>query len=97
MKLRYTRQALADLDEARSYIAERNPEAAAAMADRIRTAIGGLTVFPDRGRPGRISGTRELVIPATPFVVVQRDSEIVRCATREVAGGVGRREGVARP
>ena len=26
-----------------------------------------------------------------------RDSEIGRCATREVAGGVGRREGVARP
>ena len=72
MKLRYTRQALADLGEARSYIAERNPEAAAAMADRIRTAIGSLTVFPDRGRPGRISGTRELVIPATPFVVAYR-------------------------
>jgi thiosulfate/3-mercaptopyruvate sulfurtransferase len=28
---------------------------------------------------------------------VQRDSEIGRCATREVAGGVGCREGVARP
>lgn len=72
MKLRYTRQALADLDEARTYIAERNPEAAAAMAVRIREAIGGLTLFPDRGRQGRIGGTRELVIPATPFIVAYR-------------------------
>lgn len=72
MKLRYTRQALADLDEARSYIAERSPEAAAAMAARIRDAIAGLTAFPDRGRPGRVGGTRELVIPATPFVVAYR-------------------------
>jgi toxin ParE1/3/4 len=72
VKLRYTWQAVADLDEARSHIAERNPDAAAAMADRIRSAIGGLTVFPDRGRPGRIGGTRELVIPATPFVVAYR-------------------------
>jgi toxin ParE1/3/4 len=29
-------------------------------------------LFPDRGRPGRISRTRELVIPATPFVVAYR-------------------------
>lgn len=72
MKLRYTRQALADLDEARSYIAERNPRAATTTAVRIREAIGGLTLFPDRGRPGRISGTRELVIPATPFIVAYR-------------------------
>ena len=72
MKLRYTRPALADLDEARSYIAERSPGAGAAMAIRIRKAIDGLTLFPDRGRPGRISGTRELVIPATPFIVAYR-------------------------
>ena len=72
MKLRYTRQALADLDEARRYLAERNPEAAAAMAVRIRDAIDGLTAFPDRGRPGRVERTRELVIPATPFVVAYR-------------------------
>lgn len=72
MKVRYTRQALADLGEARTYIAERNPGAAAATAVRIREAIDGLTRFPERGRAGRISGTRELVIPATPFVVAFR-------------------------
>lgn len=72
MKLRFTRQALADLDQARTYIAERNPRAAVAMAVRIREAIDGLSLFPDRRRPGRISGTRERVIPATPFIVAYR-------------------------
>lgn len=75
MKLRYTRQALADLAEARTYIAARNTEAAAAMALRIRDAIEGLRLFPDRGRQGRIGGTRELIIPTTPFVVAYRVSE----------------------
>jgi addiction module RelE/StbE family toxin len=72
VKLRFTRQALADLENAHTYIAERNPRATAATAARIRNAIGGLTLFPDRGRAGRISGTRELVIPATPFIVAYR-------------------------
>ena len=72
MKLRFTRQALADLENAHTYVAERNPRAAAATAARIRDAIDGLILFPDRGRAGRISGTRELVIPATPFIVAYR-------------------------
>lgn len=72
MKVRFTRQALADLDEARTHIAERNPSAASATAARIREAIDGLSLFPDRGRPGRIGGTRELVIPATPFIAACR-------------------------
>lgn len=75
MRLRYTRQALADLGEARAYIVERNPQAAAQTATRIREAIGGLTLFPDRGRKGRVQGTRELVVPATPFVVAYRISD----------------------
>lgn len=72
MKVRYTRQALADLDGARAYIAEHHPKAAAATAVRIREAIDGLRLYPEKGRPGRIEGTRELVIPNTPFVAAYR-------------------------
>jgi toxin ParE1/3/4 len=72
VRLRYTRQALVGLDQARAYIAARDPQAAAAMAARIREAIDGLRPFPERGRPGRVAGTRELVIPTTPFVVAYR-------------------------
>lgn len=72
MIVRYTRQALADLDAARDYIALDNPRAAAALATRLREAIDGLRQFPERGRPGRVPGTRELVVPRTPFVVPYR-------------------------
>jgi addiction module RelE/StbE family toxin len=70
--VRYTRQALADLDAARDYIALDNPRAAAALAARLREAIDGLRQFPERGRPGRVPDTRELVVPRTPFVVPYR-------------------------
>ncbi|MGG5812372.1 type II toxin-antitoxin system RelE/ParE family toxin [Falsiroseomonas sp. CW058] len=72
MIVRYTRQALADLDHAREYIALDNPQAAQAMATRIREAIDALRQFPERGRPGRVGGTRELVVPRTPFLVPYR-------------------------
>ena len=74
MIVRYTRRAVADLDEARAYIALNRPQAAEAMALRIREAIEGLREFPERGRPGRVPGTRELVVPRTPFVVPYRIS-----------------------
>jgi toxin ParE1/3/4 len=72
--VRYTRQAVADLDEAQTFIALDRPQAAAATARRIRKAIEGLCQFPERGRPGRVPGTRELVVPRTPFVVPYRIS-----------------------
>ena len=72
MIVRFTRQALADLDEARAYIALDQPVAAQAIGSRIREAITGLAQFPERGRPGRVQGTRELVIAGTPFVAAYR-------------------------
>jgi toxin ParE1/3/4 len=73
--VRYTRQALADLDEAREFIAQERPAAAAAIGQRIRQATSGLSQFPDRGRQGRVAGTRELVIAGSPFIVAYRISD----------------------
>src|SRR5689334_4908919 len=72
MILRYTRLALADLHQAREHIALDNPRAAETMARRIRETIDGLRQFPERGGPGRVPGTREVVGPRTPFVVPYR-------------------------
>jgi toxin ParE1/3/4 len=74
VNVRYTRQALADLDEAREFIAQERPAAAATIAQRIRQAVSGLSQFPDRGRLGRVAGTRELVISGSPFIVAYRIS-----------------------
>lgn len=42
------------------------------MMDRILSAIEALERHPDLGRPGRVSGTRELVITGTPLIVAYR-------------------------
>ena len=55
-----------------SYIAERNPRAAVDMGDAIEAAVSRLADFPESARLGRVPGTRELVVPATPFIVVYR-------------------------
>ena len=72
MILRYTRQALADLEAARAYVALDDPGATLVLKQRLREATEGLRQFPERGRPGRVPGTRELVVPRTPFVVPYR-------------------------
>ena len=69
MIVRCIKRAVADLDDARAYIALDRPRAAEAMARRLREAIDGLRQFPERGRPGRVPGTREPAVPRTPFVV----------------------------
>ena len=38
------------------------------MDEEIARAARRLVDFPESGRPGRIAGTRELVIPRTPYV-----------------------------
>jgi toxin ParE1/3/4 len=48
----------------------------------ILRASEGLRVFPERGRPGRIEGTRELLIPRSRFVVPYR---IVGCEVQILA------------
>lgn len=55
-----------------AYIAERNPRAVIAMGDAIEAAVRRLADHPQMGRPGRVQGTRELVIGGTPYVVVYR-------------------------
>lgn len=72
MKVRYTRPALRDLDQVRAYIALDNPLASRAIGARIGEAIASLSDFPERGRPGRVAGTRELVVTGTPYVVPYR-------------------------
>ena len=42
------------------------------VIDRIDSAVGRLADHPRLGRPGRIEGTRELVIPGLPYIVVYR-------------------------
>ncbi|MEO8726964.1 MAG: type II toxin-antitoxin system RelE/ParE family toxin [Acidobacteriaceae bacterium] len=55
-----------------AYIAEDNESAARRMVDRILNALENLEGHPMMGRRGRVSGTRELVLNGTPYIVVYR-------------------------
>lgn len=66
-------EAIEDLAALRAYIAENDPQAAQRVVlhiiDNVETL---LPMHPDMGRPGRVPGTRELVITKTPFIVPYR-------------------------
>jgi toxin ParE1/3/4 len=66
-------EAVADLAALRAYIAQGDPAAAQRVALHIvRNVATLLPNSPEMGRPGRIPGTRELVIPRTPYIVPYR-------------------------
>jgi toxin ParE1/3/4 len=64
--------AVQDVLQIRTYIAEDDPQSASRVALRIDKTVGNLAQMPNIGRPGRIFGTRELVVRGTPYLVVYR-------------------------
>lgn len=70
MKLRIYGPARADIENAFAYIAQESPKAAQTVVERILTSLESLPDNPLKGRPGRVEGTRELVILRTPYVAV---------------------------
>ncbi|MGH6916937.1 MAG: type II toxin-antitoxin system RelE/ParE family toxin [Geminicoccaceae bacterium] len=72
MEVRWLDDALADVTEIYRYVAADDPRAAARVIQRIQAAVRLLAQMPQRGRPGRWPGTRELVIPRTAFIVPYR-------------------------
>jgi toxin ParE1/3/4 len=71
-------EAIDDLSALRADIEQDDPAAAQRVALHIVTNVETLLANnPEMGRPGRVPGTRELVIPRTPFIVPYR---LVGCA-----------------
>jgi toxin ParE1/3/4 len=61
------------------YIARDNLQAALNQLDAVQQQVRILADHPEIGRPGRVAGTRELVISRTPFILVYRiDEDAVR-------------------
>ena len=75
MKVVWLRRADRRLEAIADRIAEDNPSAAHAMTLRIRRAASSLADMPHIGRPGRVAGTRELVIVGTPYLIAYRVRE----------------------
>ena len=65
-------RAISHLTDLRSYIERDHPDAAARTATTLLSAVERLARLPNVGRPGRLAGTRELVVPGTPYVIPYR-------------------------
>lgn len=62
MAVKWTKTALANLGAIVAYIEKDNPERAKSFVMEIEAKTNSLAEFPSTGRPGRVIGTRELVI-----------------------------------
>jgi toxin ParE1/3/4 len=72
MELRRSPEAAGDLERIVRRLQHDSPEVARKVAALIVDAVAGLSLFPKRGRMGRIEGTRELVVSALPWIAVYR-------------------------
>lgn len=72
MRVEWLRKALLNLDEEATFIAAEDPKAASLVVERILIAVAALKDQPALGRPGRVPGTRELVVQNTRFIVPYR-------------------------
>jgi len=72
MQIKWLRKALANLDEEAEYISRDDPAMARKIVQQINEAVSMLAKNPSLGRPGRIFGTRELVVPGTRYLVPYR-------------------------
>ena len=67
--LEWKASAVADLMAIVNYISDDNLDAALALMDEIQGKVEQLPAHPKRYRPGRVNGTRELVVRPNYIVV----------------------------
>ena len=75
MEVRWSMQASLDLERIFARIHKENPSAAREVVTKLYDACAALKDFPNRGRPGRMKGRRELVFPPLPYIAVYQVKE----------------------
>jgi plasmid stabilization system protein ParE len=75
VRVKWLEVALDSLIAEAEYISQESPAAADRTVAAILTAVEILKRFPASGRPGRVAGTRELVVSGTPYIVPYRVRE----------------------
>jgi addiction module RelE/StbE family toxin len=79
--IKWTKGALASVDEIAGYIAKDNPTRATTFVLELQAAVTRLQTHPGIGRAGRVPGTRELVLHKN-YIAIYRvrgdDVEILR-------------------
>ncbi len=77
MAVKWTKTALANLVTIVEYIEQDNAERAKSFALEIQAKTNNLVDFPGMGRPGRVIGTRELVVHANYIIPYRVRGDVV--------------------
>lgn len=87
MLVNWTDESVHELSTIAEYIALENPKAAFTLVERIILAVENqLPANPNIGRPGRVAGTRELIVHKSYIAVYSFESDTVTILTvRHVA------------
>lgn len=72
LRVRWTQQAVQDLDSAQQYLTLENTKAVKIILDRLLKSIEQIRLYPESGRSGRVTNTLELVIPKTQYILIYR-------------------------
>lgn len=82
MSVRWLTPAREDMQALVNWYEENDADSLADVAQRIWDAAQSLVKLPSRGRPGIVEGTRELLIPRLPYMLVyvvkDKDVSILR-------------------
>jgi toxin ParE1/3/4 len=72
VQLRWTKEAADDLEHIAGHLLTHASSRAQDLVRAVYDAPTGLLTFPNRGRPGKKEGTRELVLSPLPYIVVYK-------------------------
>jgi toxin ParE1/3/4 len=86
MRLRWSAAAADDLENITEYLFEKTPQHAPRLVRLLYDTLSSLKTYPNRGRPGKKSNTRELIVRSLPYIVVYQVSEDVVYIVRILHG-----------
>ena len=72
MNIRFSIEAVEELESLQDHIAKADPEMSSMVGHRILASIEILRRFPYAGHIGRRKGTRELTLPRLPYIAVYK-------------------------
>lgn len=78
IKVRWTYPAWDDRKTIRNYIAQDNPDAALKLDERVSEKACQLGEYPESGKLGRVTGTREAVVHPHYLLIYEVAAEEVR-------------------
>ncbi|MDV2358532.1 type II toxin-antitoxin system RelE/ParE family toxin [Vibrio cholerae] len=72
MQIKWLKKALINLEHSAEYLQEQNPQSARDFVKEVHELTELLKANPAMGRPGRVFGTRELILQKYPYIIPYR-------------------------